>query len=509
MALCRSQQKSYLGCEYFAVDLDNANVPCGSDAQGGVIFCDASSKQFAVVVSNADNSGAAHISITRGTPEDLAPEDVVDDPSAPPLDPYHVAAAIIPPKGIKIFNLPKNQGMNGTIKAKNAFRIASNVPISVYQFNPLDNVAVYSNDASLLLPTTSVGTDYLVMTREQTFDELKGYLTVVGIQDTPTDVAITVTARTIAGPDIPALEPGESYVATLEKFDVLNIESDGIGEDLTGSRVQASAAVVVYGGSEAANVPNSNRCNLQTLRCEYDPSIACGCPEDSGPQCSPHAPCTISRLITCCADHLEQQMYPVSAWGDEYVAVRSMPRGSEKDVWRIMARDAHTRITFTPEVHAAIELGAGEWLEFESELDFVIRADAPILVGQFLSGQDAPGPGRQTGDAGTGDPSFMLSVPMRQLRESYVFLAPNKYAEDYISLALQEDGAARLDGQDVLSYPDAQTAAIGNTGWMAVRLSISDGFHSLVCPGNCSVMVHGYDQYVSYGYPGGLNLKDE
>ena len=47
---------------------------------------------------------------------------------------------------------------------------------------------------------------------------------------------------------------------------------------------------------------------------------------------------------------------------------------------------------------------------------------------------------------------------------------------------------------------------IGSSGWQAVRVPISDGFHTLSCSQDCTVMVHGYDQYVSYGYPGGLNL---
>ena len=34
LAVCQAEQKSYLGCEYYAVDLDNANVPCGRDELG-------------------------------------------------------------------------------------------------------------------------------------------------------------------------------------------------------------------------------------------------------------------------------------------------------------------------------------------------------------------------------------------------------------------------------------------------------------------------------------------
>ena len=39
LAVCQAEQKSYLGCEYYAVDLDNANVPCGRDELGNIRYC--------------------------------------------------------------------------------------------------------------------------------------------------------------------------------------------------------------------------------------------------------------------------------------------------------------------------------------------------------------------------------------------------------------------------------------------------------------------------------------
>ena len=99
------------------------------------------------------------------------------------------------------------------------------------------------------------------MTREQSFAQLRGFLTVVAIKEEPTTVSVTVTARTQGGVGgIPAMEPGERFEAVLNQFDVLNIKTGAPGADLTGSSIESSQPVVVFAGSEAANVPNTNHC---------------------------------------------------------------------------------------------------------------------------------------------------------------------------------------------------------------------------------------------------------
>ena len=511
VAVCAAGEKSYLGCDYFAVDLDNAYVPCGTDDNGNLIHCDAAGSQFAVVLSNPDTGREAVYQVSNGPPPELS----LAEQCQPP--PHVVAAGVLPPKGLAIVELPRRD-VNGTVKAQLAYRIASNAPITAYQFNPLENVDVFSNDASLLLPTNTAGTQYYVMTREQTFDDLKGYLTVVGIDNEVANVSVFPTARTLSGPGIPALDPGDLFHTTLHRFEVLNIETNRIGDDLTGSLVLSDIPVVVFGGSEAANTPNTSRCNLDSFKCEWDGETDCECKAADGPACNPHAKC--SSFITCCADHLEQQMFPLSTWGTEYLAIRSMPRGTaehpgqEKDAWRIMAGYDNTQVSLAPAFATIPTLSAGEWFEVETDEDFLIVSNEPILVGQFLAAEQAPNPGVQDGDAGIGDPAFILVAPTRQFRDSYVFLAPNKYAEDYVSIGAPLGTVPELDGVPLNQLDPnqvrLQTNEIIGTPWRAYRLHITDGFHILTCTGTtCSIMVHGYDSYVSYGYPGGLNLEDE
>ena len=501
ISLCNLHEKSYIGCEYYAIDLDNARLFSGIDQFGAETYLDAQNAQYAVVISNPDPFMSVLVSVTTGPSNNPPPGESCAEPAP---DPNFVDAAIVPPKGIHTFLLPP-RNVDGTSIAPRAYRVASSLPIIAYQFNPLENVDVFSNDASLLLPANALGTDYYVMTRSQTFEELKGYVAVAGIDPAGTEVTVTVTAPTLGGVDIPAMQPGDSFTATLQQYDVLNIETDAIGADLTGSFVHASKPVAVFGGSEAANAPTTSRCNLATHKCEYDGTTDCSCAPNEG-RCFPDAKC--SRFITCCADHLEMQLFPITTWGTEYLAVKSFPRGNEKDVWRILARDNGTVVTFDPPIASVPVLDAGAWFELEAAEDFAVNASAPVLVGQFLAAQDAPNPGKQPGDAGIGDPSFMLATPLRQLRDDYVFLVPDKYARDYVSIAAPDGTAVTLDGTSAEALPLVMTASIGASGWRALRVPIADGYHHLECSAPCSVMVHGYDRYVSYGYPGGLNLED-
>ncbi|HIA04151.1 MAG TPA: hypothetical protein EYN66_20010 [Myxococcales bacterium] len=485
--LCELSLKwnTYMGCEYWAADLDNAFVPGGKSG-----YYDAAGSQFAVVVSNPNQKLEATIEVYDSDGK------VLFDSNQEPMTEEPLL-----PGELRIINLPRRD-VNSTVLAPLAYRISSSVPITAYQFNPLENEEVFSNDASLLLPENVLGKWYIVMTREQTFELLRGYVTVIATQPGETDVTITVTAPTLPDNGIPHLKPGESITRTLKQFDVLNIETNKPGADLTGTVVLSTRRVAVFGGSEASNAPNTAHCILpddeDTLGyCEYDGETAC----DSVLDCL--------DFNTCCADHLEHQMFPVKTWGKHYIASRSFPRGAERDVWRIMAAENNTQITTVPPQVGIPVLHSGEWFEFESGKDFEILANKPILVGQFLAAEDAPEPNTQgipqPGDAGIGDPAFILTVPFEQYRKDYVFLAPNEYELDYVSIVAPTGAEVRFDG---LALDMDWFEPIGTGVFSTTRFLIEDGVHSVSSDEKIGIVVYGYDQYVSYGYPGGLDLKD-
>jgi hypothetical protein len=504
--LCDANEKlnMYMGCDFWAVDLDNAFVSGGRSG-----YYDAAGSQYSVVVSNPNVKYPAKVEIFNNEGEVLYAANGDPFPKEP-----------IQPGELRIYDLPRRDA-DGTVIAPLAYRVQASIPITAYQFNPLENVEVFSNDASLLLPSNVLGKYYYVMTREQTFDELRSFLTVVAVRSGTTKVTVDVTAPTLVGENawtgaaMKALQPGDSFTADLQQFDVLNIESDKIGSDMTGSVVLASKDVAVFGGSEASNAPNTNHCLVEPGAvqgvCEWDMESACKSNDD----------CTAKGFNTCCADHLEQQLFPVKSWGLRYLASKTFPRNQEKDVYRIIAAENNTQVTTIPPQASIPVLNQGEWIDFESKEDFEIIAKKPIMVGQFLASEQAPDPNvngvPQPGDAGTGDPAFILLVPVEQFRQDYVFLAPNKYELDYVTV-VAPDGArvwfdcAEIDPTAIEASCDPidqdEFELFGTGEYMTTKFKIADGVHRLYSDLPSAVFVYGYDQYVSYGYPAGLNIED-
>jgi len=494
------KNQSSIGCDYWAADLDNAFVPGGANG-----YYDAMNAQYALVVAvppNSPLSAVIEIYQFEGGSEQKVPFDSQGVPL--PTEPLE-------PGDVRVYHLgPRN--VNGTVIAPLAYRVVSSAPIMAYQFNPLNDEGVFSNDASLLLPATLVGGEYYVMTREQTHDTLRSYLTVIPtFLGGTTTVAVDFSFSTQAGlinpgaPDegtISRYDAGDSAVFKLEPYQVLNIQTDGPGGDPTGSRIRANRNVVVFGGSEAANAPNEAACiNVSTVtgtgHCKGNAEISCATMED----------CVDAGVISCCADHLEQQLLPVSNWGTRYIAAKSWERGVESDVWRVMAARDNTVVRLVPPIPGlnVPVLDAGEWFEFETAGHLEIISDdvdKPLLVGQFLPTQQATG--KSAAERG-GDPAFILSVPVEQFRSDTAFLVPNDFFGAYINVIAESEASVSLDGEP---FEPELAEPIGSGTHVVYRLPVAPGAHAVTAQGgNVAVMVYGYDKHVSFGYTAGMKLE--
>lgn len=501
--------KSNLGCEYYTVDLDNAMIMMGLDA---------SSQQYAVVVSNPTDV-EAYVTVERNNAEygqELDIE-VVDERIISPMDLDVILLDRREVDGTSPFGLDDG---TGSALTSNAYRITSTAPVVVYQFNPLDNVNVFSNDASILIPTTACGTEYVVVGWPQTIadtsfpetdmnDDLRAFITIVGT-DYETQVHLKFPENRYLhilgdGDLIPQMEGGDEFDVTLGPFDVLNLETDGFLADFSGTEITSSKPVVVFSGSEASDVPTFE---------------------------------TLSERL-CCADHLEQQIFPVDRNGRNYIAsLTPRRRGAvhlaggdissseeeEREYFKIVGLYDETLVRTTLE-HPDDEfrIDRGQSVTIEAIGDFMITSDKPISVGQFVASQQVTG---IPNDLPGGDPAFILVPPVEQWRESYIFLTPSLYAFDFIIISHPVGAEITLDGR-ALPPTCRRVTVEGAEDYAVTRCQLSfpeivegrappdnvlqgeqnDGVHELISDVPIGVIVYGFDNFVSYGYPGGTDLK--
>jgi hypothetical protein len=555
--------RSYLGCEFFAADLDNAAIGAGRDA---------SSQQYAIVVSNPGNY-----------PTDVAIE-IDTGAFGGESTPQVIETIRVLPGDLEVFELPRREvdgsssfspctsdamcgsatqqcwcrdampvgtpgatdcrcrssasgsGLNdGTHSAltSHAYRVRSGLPIVAYQFNPLDNVGVFSNDASLLLPTSGIGERYTVVGWPQTIahsdipredfdssrddEDLRAFLTIVG---TAADTHVTITlgglVRNVVGlPGQPNYGPTDVIELDIGAFDVINLETQGFNADFTGTTIVANAdhPVSVFSGSEASDAPRfEDLANRQ-----------------------------------CCADHLEEQIFPNDALGTRFFIGRTPRRSSalnrafltadsvgefnEPESVRIVAvGEGITAITTTmPFPDDSFELAQYESVVIEATQDMEINSTGAIAVLQVIASQEAVG---IPNDYPGGDPAILAVPPVEQWRTEYVFLTPDLYAFDFVTIVAARTTLILLDERPLEEFDCDVGPADGierrmddpPPDWLTYRCQLSfpdvtgrpnvrvdegiqnDGYHTLRATEEVSVVISGFDAFVSYAYVGGADL---
>lgn len=469
---------SNVGCEFWAVDLDNEEV-AGSLA---------ASQPWGVVVSNA-GALTATVSVDRNDGEPGG-QPIVSSVMGLSLPPGTVQMVALPQRWIDGSTGMANNG-TGTALSSNAYRISSDVPLVVYQFNPLRQS--FSNDASLLIPTNGLGTDHRIVGYPTARPlailgpELvsRSYITIVGTS-TATQVTVKVTNATVAGGGIPALAAGATWTGTIGPYDVINIESDGAPGDFTGSAVSASAPVAVFSGSEASVAPATSKK-------------------------PPAPPGYDASSTTCCTDHLEEQVWPVTSLGKTFVITRSPIRSDDPttypgyDIVRFVGAAAPATVTTNlPGPDASFTLQPGELHEAFVETDFVATATQPILVAQILVSGDYTDT-----NALSGDPSLTILPALEQFRPSYLFLVPDSYDKNYLVIAQRAaDAPVQIDGGPLpATCTQADAGTVAGDDYLSRTCPVQPGAHKLTGDHPFGIAAYGYYRYGSCAFNGGAYVK--
>lgn len=499
-------EPSNVGCDFWAVDLDNESVAT-------FISNDAAAQQYSVVVAN-NNDYAVQVQVLKNAGR-----------VGEPLDEQVVLEATVNPRSVRQLDLPMREvdgtmGQNGsyrratgshTFVSPHGYHVISSGPVVAYQFNPI--IQQFSNDASILIPIQALGRHHYVFGWPTAnpcgpppgefgyMDSIPDHtsITIVGVAD-QTQVTVTATHPIHAsggdsGFAIPQTPAGTPLTFTVNRYDVVNLESDqpmvpiqqclshlDQDGDFTGSLVTSTKPVAVFTAHERGI--------------------------GLGGATPPDPPGWDGE--SCCTDHLEEQLFPTTAWGREFAIARSPVRSTdpgykEPDVYRVLASEDGTTVTTSlGGDQASFTIGAGEFKPLWSDHGFTVSSSSPVTIGQVLVSQN------RIPQGGTGDPSLLLVPAAEQFRKSYVFLVPSTFQKNYFVLAIPTDGSFTVDGRALGEFNECTRAPIGvvaGVGYDQVTCPVNAGGHTVDGDKPFGLFVYGYYSVGSYSFAGGSDVK--
>ncbi|MBK6692932.1 MAG: IgGFc-binding protein [Myxococcales bacterium] len=485
-----AQMQSNLGCEFWAVDLDITDITTAAMSPWGVVLSSASEIPAEVTIEQND-----------------APYGAPPNPRIllkTTLQPGQLITHKLPPRAVDCGKGEDDHNAPGTCLSSNAFRITASAPIVAYQFNNF--VHHFATDASLLLPTSVLGTKYRNIGwgagtpyANPIAWTTRSYVTVIGTKP-GTTVTVNPSWRIKGNGPIKTTNKGEPIQVTLGPFDVLNLESDDakpeecfnkkVGDrctDLTSTVIQSSAPVAVFSGVESSGV---------------------GLPEGA-PEPPSWKNLSEGQSKGCCKQHLEEQLPPLEAVGRKFVITRSPIRSDsdytnwvEPDVLRFVGAAVPSNVrTNLPKPYDYFTILPGQIVETWTDKDVIVDATEPILVGQFLIAQDYVEPNPK------GDPSFTIFPPVEQARNEYLFLSPGDWKENWIVVSTEAKTNITIDGQPLANCTVAPAGDLDGKTYEARRCKVAGGVHRMSGTGPFGIMAYGYDDADVYAFPGGAFVK--
>src|SRR5262249_54944630 len=127
-----------------------------------------------------------------------------------------------------------------------------------------------------------------------------------------TQVEVTPTTDLLVGPGATTIAARQTTTFTLHAYDTLQLAA--ATGDVSGTQIKSDLPIGVYDDHEATNIP------------------------EPFPFRNP-----------CCADRLEEQLYPTTTWGKVYAIARGRERANQiHDYVRVVAQRPNTVVQFAP-----------------------------------------------------------------------------------------------------------------------------------------------------------------
>lgn len=353
--------------------------------------------------------------------------------------------------------------------------IVANDTISVY----CANIAIYSFDASFVLPTESLGSDYIIQCAQQSsMDDLSDQYKVnnqtsafliVATEDNTT-INITPTVPLLSG-NHPA---GQTFTLQLNAGQTYHVRSHrtGSNRDLSGTRVTANDCkkIAVFNGNTLTRLPNS-------------------------------------LDGTSGFEFVFEQAMPLRSWGKHFVVTQSMTRN--RDIVKIVSSKNNNEIYKNGIRIATLNANASyEFFLNNSEKSCYIEASEPCAV--YLYNTSASDDGYSSSN---GDPSMVWIAPAEQKINEVTFATFSGTGEaeiprHYVNIIVDKDDVNNVYLDGTLINSNSFENLNGNPNYKYTRTQIGHGSHRLVCSNGFNAHVYGFGTSRGYAYLAGSKAVD-
>jgi hypothetical protein len=425
------------------------------------------------------------------------------------------------------------------------FRLEATRPIVAYQFQPYSSSYAATADAALLLPKHAWGNNHLVLNQKGSGNT---WVTIMTLDD---DVVVRVrmpevmNGPTVAGGPIPAMSAGEVHLIPLKAGQAVRVYATPL-VDLSGMGIfSGDKDVAVMVGSPGTSLPGPFFVPYNDLLEEQLPPRTAWGTDVGVVKFKP-----ITDELDVYRVMADKDGTTVTISGD-VEAVYALDEGEfaqfeSAGSFHVHGSDAilvaHGMVSAQVSTGVASSSEWPGWFEAtnncgpmpaacvtdedcpsvtkpgkcepagtcvgEPEITCVVASDCPNKVTVSICDANAmcASAGQSALQAALiGDPALSFVTPSAQYRNTYVFLTPDTYAWDVLTI-IAPDWAWEGVSVDDLPLP-APTPVAGSEELSYARFLISDGRHHVESPlAGVGIEVHGYDCRLSYAYAGGLSL---
>ena len=329
-------------------------------------------------------------------------------------------------------------------------------------------LAPFSSDGYLALPTPLLGTDYVTLGYRNVYINGGGgsiptqYGTDFAVVAPYDGTTVTITPST----DTQGRKAGVPYNVVLNSGRTYELLNDSqLGADLSGTIIHSDKPVAVFGGHWCANIGNAGACN-----------------------------------------GLVEQLTPIDQWGQNFIAGPFATRSSPY-VIHVVASQDNTNVAVNGQTVAGLKKGAVYEGLFSQPAN--ITSDSPIFVAEYAQSAGVDSPTNTNGDPTmvTLEPitgylsSYQISVPTETLPAS----PPYTFQENYANISIPQSALSSLtfDGSPANTNG---FSALANSAFYTGTIQLTPGPHTLAASEPFGATIYGLATFDAYSYPAGVSV---